>query len=184
MMTSMERRLNYLKPEMKTATKKPEQTAPRITCAPPGQALWDVFKDYVEPEHIKKQWNFQLMVIVDSFLGPLSPRYEYILDMGVPHLKAVYAQQPLPAGDMTFIFPDRWITPRFAIMFNHVLNKNPSIVAEAKAGKRRKILIVCFQPYIVGDCMKEQVRIIREDEEMKDWKPDLQSLWGIPKERW
>lgn len=166
---------------MKTATAKPERTGPRITARPPGQELWDVFKDYVEPEHIREKWNFQLMVLVDSFMGPLSPRYEYILDMGVPHIGAVYSNKPLPDGDLTFIFPDRWITPRFAILFNHALNKHPSIVK----GPRRKVLIVCFQPYIVGDCMKEQVRIIRSDEiDDPDAKPDLQNLWGIPKERW
>lgn len=183
MMTSMERRLNYLETEMKTAAaKKPELQKPRITARPPGQELWDVFKDYVEPEHIKKDWKFQLMVIVDSFMGPLSPRYEFILDMGVSHLKAVYAQEPLPpANEYMFIFPDRWLTPRFAIMFNHLLNRNPTF----QTGPRRKVLIVCFQPYIVGDCMKEQVRIIRSDEvDNPDFQPDIQSLWGIPKERW
>ncbi len=169
---------------MKTPVKikaESEKSGPRITARPPGQDLWDVFKDYVEPAHIKDKWNFQLMCIVDSFMGPLSPRYEFILDMGVGLIGAVYANKPLPDGDLTFIFPDRWITPRFAILFNHALNKHPSIVK----GPRRKVLIVCFQPYIVGDCMKEQVRIIRSDEmDEPNFQPDLQSLWGIPKERW
>lgn len=167
---------------MKTAVKsEPKTSAPRITAKQPGQELWDLWTDYVEPEHIKKSWNFQLMVVVDSFLGPLSPRYEYILDMGVPHIGPVYAKKPLPPGDLTFIFPDRWITPRFAILFNHSLNNHPDI----KKGPRRKILITAFQPYIVGDCMKEQVKIIRSDEqEQPDFQPNLQSLWGIPKDRW
>ena len=153
---------------------------PRITASMPGQELWDIWKDYEEPDVIRKQWNFQLMVIVDSFLGPLSKRYDHIRDLGFPMLASIFSKHPLPAGDLTFVFPDRWLTPRYAMLFNHSLNVHPSICN----GPRRKVLVVCFQPYIVGDCRKEQVRIMSDDEEKVDGQINLKSVWGIPEHMW
>lgn len=109
------------------------------------------------PQH---GWPYHFFCVVDGHQGPLHPRYEYMHDMGMPHLKNILlGTGKLPSGDLMFIFPDRWLNPGQAQKFNSLLCKHPSILADKKP---RKVLVVTHQPYIVSDCVREQVRVIKE----------------------
>ncbi len=134
-------------------------TASRITCGAPLQEFWDMFNGPEEPRSLKEN-KFRPCVVVDADLGPLHPRYDSVQDMGATLIPLVYNKKPLPSGDLLFAFPDRWIGPIYARMFIYCLNRHPSIV---KSKTRRKILIVTTQPYIIGDCIRENVRIITHD---------------------
>jgi len=138
-----------------------EPKGARITCGAPLQEFWDMFDKKEDPRSLEL-FKFHLCVVVDADLGPLHPRYDLIQDMGSALIPLVFNKKPLPDGDLMFVFPDRWIGPIYARSFVYCLNRHPSI---AKAKTRRKILIVTTQPYIVGDCNRENIRIITHDEE-------------------
>ncbi len=139
---------------------KTERSSPRITAGGILQEFWDIFPK-TETEYCKSHWNFHLCVFVDSWgTGPFHARYEFCRDFGVRWIPNVYSHQPLPDGDLMFVFPCRWLAPRYAMMFNHELNRHPSIVSKP----RRRVMIVTMQPYLVGDCMKEQVLIVKDPE--------------------
>lgn len=122
------------------------------------QEFWDLFPKE-ESDRSKKHFKFHLCVFVDAHgVGPLHPRYEFCRDFGMPHMLAVYSRSPLPDGDLMFVFPDRWVPPKWAMLFVCALNEHPSILAKP----RRRVMIVTMQPYFVGDCFSENVLVVRD----------------------
>lgn len=113
-----------------------------------------------EPESSKKSFNYRLCVLVDGNQGPRDARYDFIRDMGSGYLSNIFTGHSIPSGDLLIMFPDRWLTPIHSQQFCHQLNCHPDILADKEAGRRRTIMIVTHQPYIVGECMKEMVRYI------------------------
>ena len=145
---------------MKTKTKtKPAKG--RIVCGNPCQCIEDMFRDYVKPPKDKYSdgRKFDLLVAVAGRLdspGPRDPMWEFILEVGTGNLDKVLNREPIGPGPHFFVFPDRWLVPAEAQRFVDDLNHNPD------ADKFGRVYIVTHQPYIVGDCLKEEVRIIRK----------------------
>lgn len=132
-----------------------ERRSPKITAGTPFAWIEEMFKDYKRPEAAK--WPFDFLVGVAGRIdspGPRDERYEYILDAGMPLIEKVLICQPIGKGPHFFIFPDRWMVPAEAVEFGHRLACNP----DAKSFGR--VYVITHQPYIVQDCLKEQVRIM------------------------
>lgn len=77
--------------------------------------------------------------------------------MGMPKLDKVLKREPLGEGPHFFIFPDRWLVPAESAAFTDHLNHNPDVK------KFGRVYCVVHQPYIVSDCRKEEVRIVRKE---------------------
>lgn len=140
---------------MKAKAKAAPQT--RIKAGLPTQWIEDMFKDYKRPAN---SGPFDYLVAVCGRVdspGPRDERWEYILDLGMPLLEKVLRFEPIGAGPHFFIFPDRWLVPGEAVEFASALRKNPD------AAKFGRVYIVTHQPYLVGDCLKEQCRIVYKD---------------------
>lgn len=130
----------------------------KIRIENPVAWIENLFKDYKRPA--RYSWPFDFLVLVSGRIdspGPRDAKWEYILDLGMPKIEKVLAKEPIGAGPHFFIFPDRWLTPAEAIGFGSALKNNPD------AAKFGKVYVVTHQPYIVGDCHREQVLILRKE---------------------
>jgi hypothetical protein len=130
----------------------------RIRVVNPVAWIEDLFKNFKRPAHY--DWPFDFLVLVSGRIdspGPRDEKWEYILDLGMPKIEKVLARKPIGAGPHFFIFPDRWLTPPEAVQFGHALKHNPD------AAKFGRVYVVTHQPYIVGDCHREQVLILRKE---------------------
>ena len=132
------------------------KSKPSVRASDPFAWIDAMFADYVRPPNHRLPFDYFVAVCgrTDS-PGPRDTRWEYILDTGMPLIPKVLAHQPIGAGPHYFIFPDRWMVPDEAAGFLSDLAKNPD------AKKFKTIYVVTHQPYLVGDCLKEQVRIVR-----------------------
>lgn len=86
--------------------------------------------------------------------GPRDPMWEMILDLGRTKIQDVLDRKPIGVGPHYFVFPDRWLTPPEAMSFRVHLEQNPDAYGFKIVG------IVTHQPYLVGDCFKEQCCIL------------------------
>lgn len=128
----------------------------KIRAGSPTAWIEALFADYVRPSACT--YPFDLLVAVCGRVdspGPRDDRYEFIRDMGMPKIEAVLSNERIGAGPHFFIFPDRWMVPGESMEFVSKLASNPD------AKKFGRVYIVTHAPYIVGDCAKEQVRIVR-----------------------
>jgi hypothetical protein len=128
----------------------------KITAGSPFEWIERMFDDYVRPATSACPFDYLVAVCgrVDS-PGPRDARFEFIRDAGMPLLEKVLACEPIGPGPHFFIFPDRWLVPGEAVCFGTGLRHNPD------AAKFGRVYVVTHQPYIVADCLKEQVRIVR-----------------------
>jgi hypothetical protein len=159
---------------MATKTKTP-RSQPKITASSPGDWLWDLFKDYQEPEIIKQTFpSMQLLVVVaGTCYPPRHEKWDYIKDWGHGDIEDVLTHKKgLPKGDLMFVFPDNFMIPVESRLFVYRLARHPDIVNEP----RRRVLIVTNQPYIVGDCRREQVRLLKDGEQhinmVRSWESE------------
>lgn len=138
---------------MPTKTKK--KTEPKTTIRNPFGDIVDMFRDYVRPSDYKLP--FDVLVAVCGTInspGPRDPRWEFALDMGMPKIEKVLKHEPIGKGPHYFMFPDRWMVPIESARFVSALSKNPD------AASFDRVYIVTHAPYIVGDCRREQVRLV------------------------
>ena len=138
--------------KMSTATQK-------ISASNPFVDIEKMFDDYVRPD--RHTLPFDLLVGVCGRLdspGPRDSRWEYILDVGMPLIQKVLNREPIGKGPHFFIFPDRWMVPGEAQAFVSRLSEN------SDANTFVRVYIITHQPYIVGGCPRESVRIITKVE--------------------
>lgn len=129
----------------------------KITASNPFGWIEELFSNFKRPAG--SAWPFDYLVVVSGRVdspGPRDSRWEYILDAGRNLLEKVLARQPIGAGPHFFIFPDRWLQPGEAVEFVSALRANPD------AKKFGRVYVVTNQPYLVGDCVKEQCLILRK----------------------
>lgn len=141
---------------MARKTTKPAVPATTIVASNPYKEIEDCFADYVRPDEYKNK-PFDFLVVVAGRAdspGPRDPRWEYILDAGRNKIEQVLNGEGIGPGPHYFIFPDRWLVPAEAQAFGSKLFANPD------AKKFERVYIVTHQPYIVGDCRREQCRIM------------------------
>ncbi len=126
-----------------------------LTASNPFSFIEDYFKDYIKPANCYLPFDYLVAVAgrIDS-PGPRDEQWELILDFGKPLLEKVLKGEGIGAGPHFFIFPDRWLVPAEAQLFFSQLCKNPD------AKKFGRVYVVTHQPYLVGDCLKEQCRIL------------------------
>lgn len=130
----------------------------RVTVGRPFQWLEDMFKNYRRPADDKRKFDFLCVVAgrINS-PGPRDKRWEYILDFGSALIPKVLKRQAIGPGPHVFIFPDRWMVPGESVEFGHALSENPD------AHRFKQVYVVTHAPYIVGDCLREQVVILTKD---------------------
>lgn len=145
--------------DMKAKTK----TTGKITAGSPTDILDIYWKDYQDPQDNSSFPRLIVNVMVaGTCLPPRHEMWDFIRDMGMPHIEKVLFGQPglVGVGDsMYFIFPDRWMIPAESMEFLHRLHEHPEIKA---CKKRTRVVVLTNQPYIVGSCMKEQVRMMND----------------------
>lgn len=129
-----------------------------ISVSNPFKWIEDLFKHYKRPATYDEPYDFLCLVSgrVDS-PGPRDQRWEFIRDTGMGLIEKVLARKPIGKGPHFFIFPDRWMVPGEAVEFASALSENPD------AKKFERVYVVTHAPYIVSDCLREQVLILRKE---------------------
>jgi hypothetical protein len=149
---------HFASKQQQTKGKQMITTQQPIKAVNPFQWIVEIFNDYTRSP--KSDLPFDYLVAVCGRMdspGPRDERFEYIRDVGMPNIEKVLRLQPIGAGPHFFIFPDRWMVPGEAMEFLSKLKRNPD------AKKFKRVYVVTHQPYLVGDCRREQVRIVRKE---------------------
>lgn len=123
----------------------------------PLQMIEESFADYKRPAELKNK-PFDLLVMVsgrEDSPGPRDERWEFCLDVGRDKIEKVLECKPIGAGPHHFVFPDRWLQPGESMRFPDLLYKNPD------AKKFGRVYMLVNQPYIVGNCRREQTRFLK-----------------------
>jgi hypothetical protein len=143
---------------MATSKKPVIKRSGTTTVSHPFQWIEDLFKDYKRRADWEHPFDYLCIVSgrVDS-PGPRDPRWEYTLDFGMSKIEKVLAREPIGVGPHFFIFPDRWMQPGESVGFLSALIENPD------AKKFQRVYVVTNQPYLFGDCMREQCLILTKE---------------------
>ena len=90
---------------------------------------------------------------------PRHPYFEYLRDMGQEDINRMFSGKALKKSELTFIFPERWLG---------VVEQQAFMVVVLKAHERNpitKVDIITASPMLVGDFMKEQIRILKWEDD-------------------
>lgn len=99
-------------------------------------------------------YPFFVRVGVVKIRPPRHEFFEFIRDMGMLDLKRLFAGEPIAKETLTFVFPERWIGVHEAYAMMQVMVEHPN------TPDFKQVDIITSSPIIVGNFVKEQVRIL------------------------
>ena len=137
------------------------------TVTQPGRWINDIFPTKMTTEQIKT-WNNIWWRVALMHIPPRDSRFDYERDFGMGQIDAVLNKEPLNMSVVTkgggqhimFVFPERWLSTQEEQMFPYELKNNPQI----KKAKMTVIDLVTKSPLIIGNFIKEDIRIISKKE--------------------
>jgi hypothetical protein len=152
-------------PRKKPVTAPPP---PKPLVAVSGGQFFDELLGDIQPTDRTRQTypHFTVRVGVIYRRPPRHPYFEFTREMGSGLIPAVLAHRPLrDPADLAFVFPERHMNVAEQQQFMSRLNGHP----DALAGKIKSVDLLTISPLIVGDFLREQIRIIRFDDDVDSW---------------
>lgn len=137
------------------------------TAKRPGQWIGELFPKRPTTEQLQEWRNIWWRVVVTS-VPPRDQKFEYEREMGGPLVEKVLRHQPLgltKIGEkggqhLLFVFPERWMSTQEEQAFVPLLRVHPDIWNASLT----IIDIATKSPLIIGNFLKEDVRIWRSEE--------------------
>jgi hypothetical protein len=103
-----------------------------------------------------------LLCVVAKDISPRHPRFEYLRDLGSAMIEPILLDRPIPTikrgGTVSFYFPERWLTRWEEQRFVFCVWHHRSMMTLGRVN------ILTAGPLIVGDFVRESVRILQNDE--------------------
>ena len=104
-------------------------------------------------------FSFFVRVGVIKYRPPRHPFFEFILNVGMSDVVNVLKQNSFSGKDiLSFVFPERWMSVHERYRFMSDLCKHPEV------SKIKQVDILTSDPVLVGNFLKEQIRIITFDD--------------------
>lgn len=136
----------------------------KIRATKPGEWLNDIFPRKMTDRQLKDCFNIWWRVAL-MHIPPRDPRFDFDRDWGMPKIEAVLEHKLLKMDTMVetggqqimFVFPERWMTTQEEYFFSSMLKSHPQI----RDAKLTIIDIVTKSPLIIGDRIKEDIRIVK-----------------------
>lgn len=102
--------------------------------------------------------DYRVKVAVVPDCPPRHERFEFMRDLGMMNIVRLFDGEPLKISDdgvVTFIFPERWMAKTEEQQFMLKIEENPA------KPQIKEVHIATGSPLIVGEFVKEQIRIIK-----------------------
>jgi hypothetical protein len=137
------------------------------TVTKPGQWIESFFPKAMTMEQVKAWKNIWWRVAL-MHIPPRDDRFQFERDFGMGQIQAALNKEPLNMGRVTktgkgqqimFVFPERWLSTQEEQLFIPALYENKQI----KDAGLTIIDIVTKSPLIIGNFIKEDIRIIRTE---------------------
>ena len=138
-----------------------------ITVSSPAEWVSNLFPESPTDRQLKDCFNIWWRVVCCS-IPSRDPEFEYMKDFGagniVPALEHDTLKMSVSTKDggqhLGFFFPERYITTQEEYMFVPMIKDHPQV----KKAKFTIVDIVTKSPLIVGNFMKDDVRIVQREE--------------------
>jgi len=138
-----------------------------IRAVKPGSWINDLFPKGPTERQLQDCFNIWWRICL-MHIPPRDTRYEFDRDWGMGQIDAVMEHLPIKLDhsvsgggqQIMFVFPERWMSTQEEYMFVPMLKSHPQIV-EAKL---TIIDIVTKSPLIIGNFLKDDVRIVSADD--------------------
>lgn len=133
-----------------------------------GNQYFDRLLGDIQPTEMSRSSypHFHVRVGVLYRRPPRHPAFEYVLEMGSALIPNVLAHRPLRNCDnLAFVFPERHMNVVEQREFMHQLNSHP----DATAGKIKTVDILTSSPLIIGDFLRDQLRILQFEDDVASW---------------
>lgn len=108
-------------------------------------------------------YPFKVRVGIAKYRPPRHEFFDFIRDMGSGHISSVLKREPLNSGNLTFVFPERWMSVHEQRAFMLKLSRHP------EADKIEQVDIITSSALMVGDFRREMIRIL-------EWPDDKEYL--------
>lgn len=128
-----------------------------IVVTTPFKELFDQFPEEPTPEEKLVYPDFRVRVVVIRQRPPRHPYFEYTRNIGIANIEDVFKGTDMnisESGKIHFTFPERWMSMHEQQMFMYKLSRHKDI------GKVKLVDIITSSALIIGDFVKEQIRII------------------------
>ena len=136
-----------------------------VTVSSAGSLMDNMLGDinYDEDKHARELYPFKVRVGVIKFRPPRHEFFEYILDMGMAHIEKILYEGDTfdPPSDMTFVFPERWMSAHEQRSFMYKMCKMKNV------DKIRQVDIITSSPLMISDFMGCMIRIITWPDDQK-----------------
>ena len=100
---------------------------------------------------------FPIRVILTYRRTPRHPSFEYTVDMGRGYIEKLFDTKEEIKGDLTFVFPERWMNVSEQRRFPGLLRKQKGITS---------VEIITHSPILIGEFDAATVRIAYFDDDV------------------
>lgn len=115
----------------------------------------------IDPNASKPIYSFGWRVGCVKMASPRHERFDFIRETGANLIDAVFNNQSLPAGKLSFIFPERHMGVHEQQAFTHALSKHKDV------GNITQIDLITSSPIIIGGFRRESIRILTWSDDSK-----------------
>lgn len=135
-----------------------------IKVSSPGRWINDLFPSKPTDRQLQDCFNIWWRVCL-MHIPPRDQRYEYERDFGMPKLEPILEHRPFKLDtivkgggqQLLLIFPERWLTTQEEYMLVPQIKSHPQV----KDAKLTIVDIVTKSPLIVGNFLKDDIRIVK-----------------------
>jgi len=117
--------------------------------------------EYSADSNTGKLYPFFVRVGCVKMAAPRHERFEYVLNIGVPDIDKVFSGNPFRKHDLTFVFPERFMSVHEQRGLMHTLTKHPNVKSI------KTVDILTSSPILIGEFYKEQIRILTWADDQK-----------------
>jgi hypothetical protein len=93
--------------------------------------------------------------------APRHPRFDFIREMGFPHIDKIFSGESFGSMSLTFVFPERYMSVHEQQKMIWMLEKHPEI------DRLHGVDIITSSPLVIGSFRRENIRICTWDDDHK-----------------
>lgn len=115
----------------------------------------------INPDEAKPEYPFGWRVGCVKMASPRHERFDIVRDLGASLIEALFCNKDLPAGKLTFVFPERHMSVHEQQAFTLAL------MSHKNADNITSIDLITSSPLIIGNFHRESIRILSWDDDEK-----------------
>lgn len=119
------------------------------------QSVQSFFDDLLNDIDPNIHTEYKLRVGCIKMAAPRDPRFDFVREIGLSDIDAIFSGKPFLSNELTFCFPERYMSVHEQQAFMLKLERHPDFQ------KIKSVDILTSSPLLIGSFKRESIRILQ-----------------------